>query len=372
MAPALSVVVSLALGATVSSSRLGVVVGGSSSAVTTVIAACPRSVKVSEPPFDSVGAGAVLRNYALQCTGGAGILELPALGFTPTNLTTAGGLADATTYFGLVSAAAFGTLPNGVDPTQVRWITGPPDLFTAVNPNTSTGDADYARAFVSQLATLVAQKRTATVVYALLLPPWTSTTPGAFCDVVNAARAADTGIAWSWRAASAALSTTLSDEASTTFGYRAVRDACASGGSSVSGVPIFAELSAAGGWFANGRTSTQVLTFLKFVDVTAAADADVNLRGAILLRNLGGNDLDDLTPMAPELAAYFRTPAVPSGTGGTSSGGVNNGPNVGGGSSGGLSPSAGHSGGCGNAADGLALLSLAALAPIVLRRRRGR
>ena len=369
MVPALSVVVSLALGATVSSSRLGVVVAGSGTAVDTVIAACPRSVKVSEPPFDSAAAGAALQSYALKCSGGAGILELPALGFTPINLTTAGGLTDATTYFGSVWVAAFGTLPAGVDPAQVRWVTGPPDLFTLVNPNTSAAHADYARAFVSQLATLVAQKRTATVVYSLLLPPWTSTTPGAFCDVVNAARAVDTGIAWSWRASSAALSTTLSDEASTTFGYRAVRDACSSGGSSVSGVPIFAELSAAGGWFSNGRTSPEVLTFLKFVDATAASDADVNNKGAILLRSLGSGDVDDLAPMATDLAAYLKSPT--SSGGGGSTGGTG-GPNAGGTAGGTLTPSSGHSGGCGNAADGLALLSLAALAPIVLRRRRGR
>jgi hypothetical protein len=372
MAPALSAVVSLALGATaVSSSRLGVVVGGSNSTVDSVIAACPRAVKVSEPPFDPAGAGAVLRSYALGCTGGAGILELPALGFTPVNLTTAGGLADATAYWGLRSAAAFGTLPAGVDPAQVRWITGPPDLFTLVNPNASTGHADYAKAFVSQLATLVAGARTATVVYSLLLPPWTSTTPGAFCDVVNAARAADTGIGWTWGATST-LSTTLAGEASTTFGYRAVRDACASGASSISGVPIYGELSAAGGWISGGRTQADVLAFLTFVDTTAAADADVNLHGAILLRTLGG-PADDLSQIAPQLVTYFKTPAVPSTGGGTSSGGViPNSPHVGGGSGGGLEPTSGHQGGCGFAADGLALLSLAALAPVVLRRRRGR
>jgi hypothetical protein len=76
--------------------------------------------------------------------------------------------------------------------------------------------------------------------YALVLPVWLSTTPGAFCDVAAAVATAEPSVAWSFRAASTALAQTTADEA---FGYRAVATAC---GSAVSGLPILVELSAAG------------------------------------------------------------------------------------------------------------------------------
>lgn len=365
MVPALSVVVSLALGATVSSSRLGVVVNGPGTSAANVVAACPRAVKAAQP-LASATSGTLLASYRVQCSGGTGILELPATTLRPVAGTFFEGQTDASSYWAVNASVAF----SGVTPGDVRWVAGPPNLFDlgVANPNASATNAEYAKGFVSQLATLVqAQATSSGVTYALLLPPWSSTTPGTFCDVVHAALSADPGIGWAWRGTSAALSSVVADEAQTTFGYRAVRDTCA-----LSGTPIFSELSAAGGWFSNGRTPTQVLTFLKFVDSTSASDTEVSNKGAILLRSLGSGDVDDLSPAAADLATYLKNPTPSGGTDGTSSGGVNNGPHVGGGSGGGLSPSAGHSGGCGNAADGLALLSLAALAPVVLRRRRVR
>jgi hypothetical protein len=279
------------------------------------------------------------------------------------------GQTDASAYWGVVSTPAF----SGVTHTDVRWVAGPANLFdfSVADPNvSSSANAEYAKGFVSQLATLVQAGATANgATYALLLPPWSSTTPGKFCDVVHAALAADPRTGWAWRGTSAALSTVVADEAQTTFGYRAVRDTCG-----LSGTPILSELSAAGGWFSgsSGRTPAQVITFLIFVDTTSAADPEVNTGGAILLRSFGSGDVDDLSTASTQLTAYLKNPSSSSGGGGTTGSGTTGGTHPSGAGGGTLSPTSGHSGGCGNAGDGLALLSLAALAPIVLRRRRGR
>jgi hypothetical protein len=354
---------SLALGA-VSTSDLGVVLVGPGGGAVDLLAACPTAVKAGRQ-LSGASAGGLLRTYQQQCAGGDGLAELPALTFAPTLLTTAGGEADARTYFGFSVAPFVPTAPSmlGVLPGDLRWVSGPENLFDqVVDPSTSPAHAAWAAGFVAELARLVrAEATTRGGDFDLLVPPWSNAAPGAFCEVLLAARAAEPSVGWTWRATSVALSSSLPEELQTTFGYRSVRDACA-----VTGMPIFVELTAAGGWLAGGRQPAAVMDWLRFVDETVDADADVTFRGAVLLRALGTTGPEDLSAVVPLLASYLADPAAPppdGGGGGT--GGVAGPPTPSGG--GGNVGEAGGSG-CGNAGGALALLGLAPL--LRLRRRR--
>jgi hypothetical protein len=356
MTSALSVVLSVALGAAISQSRFGIVARDNGTDVGTVVAACPRAVEAA--PLVSGSGEPILLSYRQQCTGGVEMLALPSVTLAPVQLTLAQGQTDAVQYFGLVQSLAF----SGVTTTTLRWVVGPPNLFQVVNPN-ALGFAEYVKGFVSGLAQQVKQRATTDgATYALVLPPWSTTNQGAFCDVVAAGRAIDARIAWSW-GATTNLPANVADEATTTFGYRTVRTACA-----LEGMPLFVDLTAAGGWFGGGRTATQVVDWMTRMDQAVAGDADVVSGGALLLHAVGGGGLDDLGPAAPQLATFLRTP--PGGGGGTT-GPSNGGSPIGspgGGTGTPLTSGGGHTG-CGNAGGAASLLALAPLA-IRLRRRR--
>jgi hypothetical protein len=356
-----SLALSLALGA-VSTSDLGVVVVGSGAGVLDLVAACPRTVKAGLP-LSGANAGGLLRTYQQQCPGGDGIVELPALTLAPDLLTTAAGEADARRYFGFNVPPFVPTSPNmlGVLPTDLRWVSGPENLFQVVDPRASPAHAAWAAGFVGELARLVrVEATTRGGDFDLLVPAWSSVAPGAFCGVLTAARSIEPNVGWTWRATSAALSSSVEEEQSTTFGYRAVRDACA-----VTGMPIFVELTATGGWFSGGRQPEAVVDWLAFVDQTVDADADVSFRGAVLPRALGTAGQDDLAPAVPLLATYLADPTAPPPADGGQGGVAGPVPPSGGG---GDLGSAGDSG-CGNAGGALALLGLAPLLRLRLSRR---
>jgi hypothetical protein len=366
MGCALSVAVSLALGA-ISSSDLGVVLVGSGNGATELVAACPRAVKTAlSPTLSGASAGALLRSHEQQCPGADGIVELPDTTIFPL---INSGVTDANTYWGAQKSLVFASAgsPALVDPADVDWVAAPKNLFTIANPDVSPAMAAYASEFVAELARLVRAESTLRGArFDLLLPPWLAGPSDAFCGVVTAARAVDPNVGWTYRATSAALSSSVDAELGTTFGYRAIRAAC----SSLGGAPLFVELSAAGGWTGNGtRQPSAIVDWLRFVDQTVDADADVHLRGAVLLRSLGAATLDDLAPVVPQLAAYLASPATPGdgGTPGGSTGGTGPFQPPAGGSGGAIGPG-GHRGGCGNPGGGLAAFGLLPL--LWLRRRR--
>jgi hypothetical protein len=367
MTPALPVVLSLALGATLSTSKFGFVAIGPGTGLSTVLTACPRAVQTAQQ-LVGASAEAVLASYRSQCAGGVELLELPAASLLPLQFTAAQGQADADAYWGSVQSLAFGsaTPPSLVTETSLRWIAGPANLFQLVDPNGFGGQAAYLSGFVGQLATRVKQRAAvAGATYSLVVPPWSHSTPGAFCDVVAAARTADAGVAWSWSAITN-LPTPVTDEATTTFGYRTVRTTCVLGD-----MPLFVQLTAAGGWFVNGRTGTQIVDWMKSMDAAVAADTDIVTGGAVLLRSLGGGGIDDLGPASTELATFLQTPSQSGGGGGgggTTGSGTSKPPPEG------TNPTPllgtnGHQG-CGNPAGAASLLALAPLALRLRRRRR--
>jgi hypothetical protein len=359
MVPALSVVVSLAVGV-VTQTNIGFILGGTGTGVDQVIAACPRALEAG-----AVGSLA----GASACSDVRRVLQLPNFNRTQFSPTAAAGLSDANTYFDTSVAQLLPTTAAA----PLDWVSGPPNFFTGVDL-TQPGNVDFATGFFKQLALRVQNAAsTAGQTFGLVLPPVAASATSALCTVAAAAQASGR-LGWSWQAASVALSTTLADEATTTFGYRTVAAMCPA----LIGLPAFADLTAAGGWFPAFpvRSNASVVSWVQFVDGqvrsgTNPGDAEVRA-GGVLLRTLGGGGTDDISPASAELTAFLQNPSAPPGsTGGTSTGGASGGSPPGGTGGGPLSPTSGHSG-CGNAADGLALLSLAALAPIVLRRRRGR
>jgi hypothetical protein len=365
MVPALPLAASLALGAAVSTSDLGLVIAGNGGATPQLVSACPASVKVFAAGFGAANATAasLLRSYRLQCTGGDTIVELPAALRAPLLFDPAlEGAQHADEYWGFVNGPT--TLLGAFVAGDVDWLQAPASLFAIASPAASALHRDYARAFLARLAThvnLLAIARGET--FSMLLPPLETVTGAQeFCAVFQGALAALPSVGWSWHGLSAALAQDPTLEAATTFGYRTVSDGCSIGGS-----PLFVELSAAGGWLGGARTADQVMGWLRFVDdaVDGDAPADRGVRG-VLLRSVGDGSPDDLSPLAPQLATHLARPPPPGGNPPVDPGtGV--GPGTPGAGGGGPVGGVRHDGGCGHPASALALLGLV---PLALRRAR--
>ncbi|HEX7622051.1 MAG TPA: Synerg-CTERM sorting domain-containing protein, partial [Anaeromyxobacteraceae bacterium] len=181
------------------------------------------------------------------------------------------------------------------------------------------------------------------------------------CAIATAVAARVPSWAWSYHAFSTGLTQSVATESSTTLGYRTIRNGCAN----LTGIPIYLTQAgrAAGSW------TTADLSWLAWLDARLAEDGEVF--GAALFE-AGGTDRS-LAPIVTQLAAFLQNPSAPDG--GTPDAGADAGQGGIAGNGGGFVPG-GPPGnypksGCASAGAGAGLALLAAVTPLLLRRRRG-
>jgi hypothetical protein len=366
-----SLAVALALGA-VSTSELGVTVAGAGRDVTTLLAACPRTLRVAATvPVAEMGG--LVSAYRASCTGGTVLVELPPY---------AGPLLAASTGTALAAQQAdfYWTGPGVRAVVQelarlgapVTHLVGPAQFDTApswrTDPSCATAQpcaADTAAAFWGQLAVRAAQESfTLLVPVAGVPPPRPGEPQSAFCDVMNGAgqwtlgAATATTVGWSWLGEATDLSKDQTAQAEGALGHRRLDAECGFF------FPYAVEIRARSGWASLG-SAAQWLDWLRFYDAAVRGDAAGSELVGVTVFAIGvGAGVHDLAPLAPQLAQHLADPAVqPPADGGQGGVGGPAGPSGGGGDVGQARGS-----GCGHAGGGLALLGLLPLLRLSRRR----
>lgn len=334
----------LALTLTVSSSKLGVFVDGTDSASQILVAApaCPRLVVVPLTASSITAATSQVTAFRSACPGSQVVAQVGDPGMTVATGTAAAQWLGS--WFSLLTAL------------------GPINFDAVEGPSEPTGSPADVAAFWSEFADQVQGQGG----FAGKLPivgslkvgtPSTDFCPTAAAMVARSAKA----WAWSFHAFSTGLTQDITAETSTTFGFRALRNACG-----LAGIPIF--LTQAGP--VSGRAwKTTDLAFLTFLDAQLALDGEVV--GAALFE-AGGTDRS-LAAIATEVAALLQNPSPPDA--GTPDAGVDAGRSgiaTGGNFVPGGTPATYPSSGCASAGAGAGLALLVAVTPLVLRRRRDR
>ena len=334
----------LALTLTVSSSKLGVFVDGTDSASQILVAApaCPRLVVVPLTASSITAATSQVTAFRSACPGSQVVAHVGDAG-----LTVATGTAAAQwlgSWFALLTAL------------------GATNFDAVEGPSEPTGSPSDLATFWSEFADQVQGSGG----FAGKLPVVGSLNTGTnstdFCPTA-AAMLARAGRPWGWsfHAFSTGLTQNLTTEASTTFGYRVLRDACPN----LAGIPIF--LTQAGP-VAGRPWTTADMGFVTFLDAQLALDGEVV--GAALFEAGGGTERS-LAPIATQLAALLQNPSPPDA--GTPDAGVDAGRAgiaTGGNFVPGGTPATYPSSGCASAGASAGLALLVAVTPLLLRRRR--
>jgi len=344
MSPLVALAAAVLTATPVSTSHLGVVVLGSSSDVTTILAACPRLVVVPLPADGltelSSTIGTAVGTYRRNCTGSFVIVQVGGSGAVD--------LSNPVASWG----------------NWVAQVLGAQSFFTVdgvEGPSEPVGTPSQLATFWSSLAFQIRNSGFLPIVGALPsgLPSGAGTSSDAFCQVASQVASAVGGSAsygWSYHARSPTMTTNVATESSTTLAYRQIISDC--------GLRAPLYITEAGP-IGRAWESTD-LTWAEFLDMEIQADG---VTGAALFE-AGGSDSYTLSPLVVGLTGYL---ANPGGTDGGSDGGSDGGTGsqVGGG---GIGP--GHLGtsdnlsGC--AVGGAGVVALLVLPLFLLRRRRVR
>lgn len=334
----------LALTLTVSSSKLGVFVEGDDATSQVLLTApvCPRLVVFPLTAFNITTAAAQVAAFRIACLGSFVVAQVGDPGM----------------------AVTAGTAPE-------QWLSSWFSLLTTLGsinfdavegPSEPTGSPADVAAFWSAFADQVQGQAGFAGKLPIVGSLKTGTSSTDFCPTAAAMLARNNkSWAWSYHAFSTGLTKVVATESSTTFGFRALRDACPN----LAGILIF--LTQAGR--VSGTWTTSDLAFLTFLDAQLALDGEVV--GAALFE-AGGTDRS-LAPIATQLAALLQNPSAPDG--GTPDGGTHAGQSgiaQGSGFVPGGPPGNYPSSGCASAGAGAGLALLAMVPALVLRRRRRR
>lgn len=339
--------------------RLGVVVQGDDATSRALLAACPA---LAVFPLPSGTAASQIAGYRRTCPGGVVVVQL-------------GGTTDGAADF----FAQWPTwLPQlqALDASLLGGVEGPPD-----SPAPSSSLVPFWTTFAQVVSGAGFFPVVDATAPAFRGSPADGGGEDGFCSAARALRAGGTSWGWSWHAVSPTTTTDPAVEASTTLGFRAVRDSCG-----LSGIPLFlTALRPSRAWQAAD------LSWLAWVDGQLALDAArSDLRGAAAVE-AGAAGLFDLTPISEGLARYLANPQpvdagspdggsdagsgdAGAGDGGIADGGDGGAPDAGGGVISPVVPSGGplvpgQQRGCSCSAPGAAAVALAVL---VARRRRAR
>jgi hypothetical protein len=329
----------LALALSASTTKLGVFVAGNDATSQALLAApvCPGLVvfplTVSTPPPMAQAAA-----FRSACPGSFVVAQVGDPGMTAVDAVTAN-VSWQNTWLNLLNTLVL---------TNFDAVEGPPD------------PQGHPEAFWPAFALLVQGIGKVPIVGSLAAGASSSS----FCLTADAMVAAlSANWAWSFHAFSTGLTQNVATESSTTFGYRALHDACRS----LAGIHIY--LTQAGPALPRSWKTTDG-AWPSFLDAQLALDGEVV--GAALFE-AGGTDRS-LAPIATQLAALLQNPPAPDG--GTPDAGADAGRS-------GIAQGSGNfvpggppgnypSSGCASAGAGAGLALLALAAPLALKRRRDR
>ncbi len=332
----------LTAAAPVSSSRLGVVLGGSAiapgSSAANVLAACPRLAVFQANGTNADVLTSQIQLYRSLCSGLV-VVEMATLGAGYS--TVNGAMVPAWWQTWSQQLRTIETFAGNIDV-----IVGPGDV-TPTSTAAGTHDvADFWSGFVQQvqLSGLGALPAIGAV------GPGVPATLTDFCDVVTAVHATGISFAWSYHGRSALAS----DVTDASLAYRQITSGCG-----IATVPLY--VTQAGP--TSGAWESADVSWLWWYEQQLAHDA--NVIGAALYA-LGTSP--DLSAISTDLATYFQNPGPPDNGGGDGGGGGGSGgqlPPQPGGGAGTLSPA---KTGCATADAGA--LGLLVLPALLVRRRR--
>ena len=357
MTSALPLVAALAAGA-VSSSDLGVTVAGGDGQTSTLLAACPATLRLGAG-LAPAEAAALAASYSLACAGGLVAVELPAYQQgLPASVTDAQAQADAY-WLSLPVAALRASVPASSAPLAI----GPAGFDASPSWRSGAAGVPFAAAFWGRLAAnAAADGRTLLVPVTGVPAARFGESQSAFCAVLSQAAgiAPPSSLGWAFGGEATLLAKDRALEADA-FGFERLDTECGFF------FPFLVEIRAAGGWRSR-TTAAGWLDWLAFYDAQFRALPASSERQGLTVFGAGARAGEhDLSPLADDFATYLRDPAIPPpgsggspGTIGGGGGGGTNGPGAG------LDPGGQDRGGCGNAGGALALL---VLAPFVLPRR---